>query len=73
VIRWICSVTAGWRVRLCQDGAVDERKRYPSDLTDERRALIEPVIGGDDVVEDDETFARCTAAPLHRRTARRLR
>jgi len=52
---------------------VDERKRYPSDLTDERRALIEPVIGGDDVVEDDETFARCTAAPLHRRTARRLR
>jgi hypothetical protein len=29
---------------VCQDGPVSERKRYPSDLTDERWALIEPVI-----------------------------
>ena len=28
----------------CSDGQMIERKRYPSDLTDERWALIEPVI-----------------------------
>ena len=44
VIRWICGVTAGRRAWPCLDGRVSERKRYPSDLTDERWALIEPVI-----------------------------
>ena len=29
---------------MCFDSRVSERKRYPSDLTDERWALIEPVI-----------------------------
>jgi transposase len=44
VIRWICGVTAGRRAWPCLDSPVNERKRYPSDLTDERWALIEPVI-----------------------------
>jgi transposase len=44
VIRWICGVTAGRRDWPCFDGQVSERKRYPSDLTDERWALIEPVL-----------------------------
>ena len=44
VIRWICGVTAGRRAWPCLDGQMIERKRYPSDLTDERWALIEPVI-----------------------------
>ena len=44
VIRRVCGVTAGRRAWLCLDGRVSERKRYPSDLSDERWALIEPVI-----------------------------
>ena len=44
VIKWICGVTAGRRAWPCLDSRVSERKRYPSDLTDERWALIEPVI-----------------------------
>jgi hypothetical protein len=44
VIRWICSVTAGRRAWLCFHSPVNERKRYPSDLSDERWASIEPVI-----------------------------
>jgi transposase len=34
----------GWRAWVCWDGGVSERKPYPSDLSDERWALIEPVI-----------------------------
>ncbi len=41
---WMCVVTAGWLDWPCFDGPVSERKRYPSDLSDERWALIEPVI-----------------------------
>lgn len=41
---WGWDVSAGRRVRACWAGRVSERKRYPSDLTDERWALIEPVI-----------------------------
>jgi transposase len=44
VINRIFSVTAGWRAWPCQDGPASERKSYPSDLSDERWALIEPVI-----------------------------
>lgn len=44
MIVWICSVTASLRVQLCWDGAVTERKPYPSDLTDAQWALIEPVL-----------------------------
>ena len=44
MIVWICSVTASLRVQLYWDGAVTERKPYPSDLTDAQWALIEPVL-----------------------------
>jgi hypothetical protein len=29
---------------MCGDGSVSERKPYPSDVSDEQWALIEPVI-----------------------------
>ena len=42
MIWWICNVTACRRAWLCLDSRVSKRKRYPSDLSDERRVLIEP-------------------------------
>ena len=44
MIEWIFSVTPRGRAWLCWDGLVSERKPYPSDLPDERWALIEPMI-----------------------------
>jgi Putative transposase of IS4/5 family (DUF4096) len=44
VIGWIFSVTVGQRAWVCWDGPVSQRKPYPSDLSDEQWALIEPVI-----------------------------
>jgi hypothetical protein len=40
----IRDVTAGRRTRVCRDGGVSERRPCPGGLSDERRALIEPVI-----------------------------
>ena len=41
---WMCGVMACRGACPCLHGRLSERKRYPSDLTDERWALIEPVI-----------------------------
>jgi hypothetical protein len=44
LIVWVCGIRAGRRAWPCWGVGVSERKPYKSDLSDERWALIEPVI-----------------------------